>query len=39
MEKNHHNESVGLEKLWNFIVDNLLIWNTFKVFKFEIQIL
>jgi hypothetical protein len=25
--KNHQIKVVGLEKLWNFIVDSLLIWN------------
>ena len=36
---------VGLEKLWNFVVDNFLFKiilsrkNTSEVFKFEIQIL
>jgi hypothetical protein len=36
---------VDLKKLWNFVVDNLLIWihlvmeTTFEFLKFEIQIL
>jgi hypothetical protein len=33
---------VGLKKLWNFVVDNILVWNHFVmqnfvwIFKFEI---
>jgi hypothetical protein len=27
MEKTHKKKVVGLEKLWNFVVDNVLVWN------------